>query len=334
VNLRRFLTIVAVNLLVLASLLVLMEGSYRLVTRKPQFYARTFPGEHADRTFSWARPDNDLGWVFSGTNFQAFRLHDRPWTASVNREGFRASFNYGDRGPKNGVRCVMILGDSFVFGPYVSDSETMPSRLQELLGPAYEVQNYAIPGWGIDQMLLAYRKYVEAVDPDVVVLAYIDQDVLRTFEAFRAIEGMNKPSFTLVDDRLVLRESRERSLADEIAGRSLIANRFYENLYRYRASLAIARAIVEELWSESQRRGQRLVALRVPMKVEVLEGHSEPLLDLSDAFRRRGIPYLDPLHAMRASANPRALYIEDDGHPSIEGHEFLARHLQTVIAGQ
>jgi hypothetical protein len=46
---------------------------------------------------------------------------------------------------------------------------------------------------GIDQMYLAYEKWENVIRPQVVILAFIDEDVDRVLEAYRVFEGMNKP---------------------------------------------------------------------------------------------------------------------------------------------
>lgn len=86
----------------------------------------------------------------------------------------------------------MVLGDWFTFGVYVEEPKTLPAHLATQLGEGFELFNVSSPGWGVDQMYLAYRKFVEVLDPDVVVLVYINDDVRRAFES--EIEG-EKPSF-------------------------------------------------------------------------------------------------------------------------------------------
>jgi hypothetical protein len=74
---------------------------------------------------------------------------------------------------------VLALGDSFTFGDDVEDSETWPQQVDELLGPAVEVLNLGASAYGHDQMLLALLDDGLALDPDLVVLGYIDIDRFR-----------------------------------------------------------------------------------------------------------------------------------------------------------
>jgi len=54
-------------------------------------------------------------------------------------------------------------------------------------------------------MLISYKKYRDAVKPHIVIMLYIDFDIHRVFQAYRWSEGMNKPSFTVRKNKLVLR---------------------------------------------------------------------------------------------------------------------------------
>jgi hypothetical protein len=68
----------------------------------------------------------------------------------------------------------MVSGDSFTFGALLDDPDTLTYLLQERLGSGHEVYNLASPGWGLDQMYLAYRKFVDRIDPDIVIVVYIE----------------------------------------------------------------------------------------------------------------------------------------------------------------
>jgi hypothetical protein len=319
--------VVAVNVLLLVVLLLAAEGAYRLLSPDGVFFRRTYIGTDRPGPRTWARPDARLGWVFSGTNLDTFKRSSRDWSASANQEGFRATYNYRSRAPKAGTIRVMLLGNSFVFGPYLNDSETLSSVLQQRLGPGYEVDNFGIPGWGVDQMFLAYQEYVDVVTPDVVLVVFIDDDILRVFVSVRGTVT-SKPRFELVDGHLQLRHDGEPDLLERLAGLSIIVNRFYKYVYRPPVSAGIARALFLELARETRRRNQKLVVLRYPSTAEIFRD-GKATFDLSEFFRREGIPYLDPSHAIRATGAARyqEFYLSDDPHPAPEGNRFVADYL-------
>ena len=325
---RRFAVLALGNLVVLAVLLVGAEFVYRWLYPDLRASIRTFPGQHQNRT-NWARSDPDLGWVFSGSGYHTFLRPQKQWTATVNREGFRSSFDYESRGPKGAAKRVMVLGDSYAFGIYLNDAETFCALLQERLGPSYEIYSLAIPGWGLDQMYLAYSKYAPIVDPDVVITVYIDDDVNRVFDAYRWVEGLNKPSFTLEHGRLGRRTDDRPGVLEALASRSLMARQLYNRLYRVPMSIALSRALFAQLADETTERRQQLIPVRYPGKREIVLRDRPYPYDLSGIFAERGIPHLDPAADMLA-AGPDAIarfYFDDDAHPTREGNAFVVRYV-------
>ena len=328
---RRIAVVALGNLAVLGILLVAAEFTFRWLRPDLRYYGRTFPDRHdnENRT-NWARLDPDLGWVYNGADSRTFLNPTKQWKAMVNREGFRSSFDYGGRPPKGAAKRVMVLGDSYVFGIYLNDSDTFCALLQDRLGSSYEVYSVAIPGWGIDQMYLAYLKYVDIVDPDIVMVVYIDDDVNRVFHAYRWVEGLNKPSFKLERGRLVRRTDEERpGLAEKVAAVSLMASQVYNWAYRIPTNVAISRALFAKLADETSQRNHQLVPLRYPVRGEITLRTRPNPYDVSTAFTERGIPHFDPTAEMFA-AGPEAIagfYFDDDMHPTREGNAFVVRYI-------
>ena len=331
--------VVVSNVLLLGALLLVSEVLYRAYHFPRSLLSiRTFPGDEVTRVppqVSWARPDPELGWVFSGRNYHTFDniKYFGSWTASVNRDGFRATSNFEDIGPKGPTKRLMVLGDSLTFGIYINDSETLTSLLQEKLGNGYEVYNFGIPAWGIDQMYLAYQKYVGRIDPDFVVVVYIDDDISRTFESFRLGEG-TKPSFRVVGGRLKSRDGDRPGVLEWLAKKSLLVNRFYR-LHRHNECQNIAETVFAELSREALQRAQQLIVMRYPYSGEIRTGKKDLEYDMEAFFKRNGITYLDPSKDMRAEYVRRRasgeasadFYLRLDGHPAKEGNDFVASYI-------
>lgn len=72
---------------------------------------------------------------------------------------------------------ILLLGDSTTFGSNVHDVDTWPSRLQELL-PAREIVNAGVPGYTIRQELQLFRERARFVEPDLVLLQVLFNDLL------------------------------------------------------------------------------------------------------------------------------------------------------------
>ena len=79
-----------------------------------------------------------------------------------------------------GTRRILVLGDETVLGPQLSDEETVPARLQQLLarnGVTAEVINGGVPGYSPLLSWLLFQHELERLRPDVVILHFDMTDV-------------------------------------------------------------------------------------------------------------------------------------------------------------
>ena len=95
----------------------------------------------------------------------------------------------------------MVLGDSYTFGDQVSDNETYPYYLLQML-PNTEVINFGIHGYGNDQMLLYLKEEGVKYSPDVVILGFVGDDMNRNLLEFR---DYSKPKFEFVHNKLQIK---------------------------------------------------------------------------------------------------------------------------------
>jgi GDSL-like lipase/acylhydrolase family protein len=93
----------------------------------------------------------------------------------------RAGMAFADTQPK---RRIAIIGDSFTFGLEVRYEDTWGHKLERRLGSDFQVLNFGVDGYGIDQMYLRYKRDVPAWHPDIVILAFINDDFRRTMCAY------------------------------------------------------------------------------------------------------------------------------------------------------
>ena len=116
----------------------------------------------------------------------------------TNAAGLRADREF-EPTPESGVRRVLLVGDSYTWGWSVANEETWAACLERSL-PGWEVLNLGVPGYGVDQAVLAYEEIGAAYAPDVVVLGFFVRDFFRNEVGFR---GYAKPRFVLAaGDRL------------------------------------------------------------------------------------------------------------------------------------
>jgi hypothetical protein len=87
----------------------------------------------------------------------------------VNSLGFRDHEWSRDSSAK-----IAVLGDSFMEGVHLADSDHVSGILEQLLG--VEVMNFGISGYGTVAHLMTYRKVVRQFHPKVVLLFFFTQN--------------------------------------------------------------------------------------------------------------------------------------------------------------
>jgi hypothetical protein len=331
---RRGAKVILINIAVLASLLFTMEAGFRFFRPGYRFYSRTQPGQFEDSAFGargWPRKDSDLGWVLndetslSGTARPPFLPPDfykegrEPNALIPNRQGFRDTKDFATIDYLSGKTRVMMLGDSFLFGVWLDLPETISAILERKL-PDCEFYNLGIPGWGLDQMYLSYKKYADLIKPQIVVLLYIDDDVPRSYEAFK--NGINKPSFSVSQNQLVPRTSKSESLWRRyVIDKSIIANKLYV-IYRDIDIKHLANALFAALITETHERGQQFVVLRLPLLSDGPEAWS-----FKQFFAEKNSFYIDLRDQM---PREKKFYIPNDQHFSAIGTAYVAEFISKL----
>jgi hypothetical protein len=87
----------------------------------------------------------------------------------LNSRGLRDR-EYSEEKPAGVKARFLVLGDSLVFGRGVAGRDAFPERLEEALGPAYEVVNGAVCAYSDQQSLSFYEKRLADLKPDAVIL--------------------------------------------------------------------------------------------------------------------------------------------------------------------
>ena len=150
----------------------------------------------------------------------SYFVYDRDlgWTVGPNRrskDGLYFSSAEGIRSPRIGIRYaddpirprVALIGDSNAFSLEVPFGDSLGSHLQTVLGEATQVLNFGVNGYGIDQIYLRYQRDVRPWKPDVVVVVFIEHDLIRTMGVYPFVSLgwtglLVKPRFDLNDDNL------------------------------------------------------------------------------------------------------------------------------------
>ena len=161
-------------------------------------------------------------------------------------QGFRSQRNYSEQVPA-GVRRVAVLGDSVTLGHGVRDEETFSARLEALLagsGQPAEVINMGVSGFGTAEELIHYQNVARRFHPDVVVVAYFQNDPLNNFICglFRVEGGRLVRQSSGFLPGVTLRDSVARIPGYEW----LVQHSHLVNLVRNTASLLISRRYAAE----------------------------------------------------------------------------------------
>ena len=162
--------------------------------------AATGPG--ADWSRSYQVPDDVLGW----TNGPNRRSEDGLYFSSP--EGLRSpSLGHSFAAPAGTTR-IAVVGDSHTFGLEVTYEDTWARQLEERLGPGYQILNFGVDGFGVDQAFLRYQREVDAWAPQLVIFTVLSHDFYRSTSVYPFITfewGMpfSKPRFTTKDGTLV-----------------------------------------------------------------------------------------------------------------------------------
>ncbi|MCP5063142.1 MAG: SGNH/GDSL hydrolase family protein [Ignavibacteriae bacterium] len=321
------------NILLFGIFVLFGEIAVRSFMPNIKLYKRTYPGQYLNHTFDssatkvyWAKKDSMLGWTCKASSSIIFtnQYYNNPnLEYIINKQGFRNRFNFDSNTIDSNN--IMMIGDSFLFGVYLSENHTIPNVLDSLRGSDNSTYNLGIPGFGIDQMYLSYLKYQEIINPRLVVLFYIDDDIQRVYEAYRLTEGMNKPSFKLINNKLVLRKLSKSNLFEKLFENSYLLNKFYRRFSEYKSHL-IAENLFVELERLTRDNNQKFVVIRCPTKDQVSNKNDFDRFSFKEHFNDLGVPYYE-LHDVFDNYPEKIwskFYLEFDGHLSEKGNEIVA----------
>jgi hypothetical protein len=119
--------------------------------------------------------DSLLGWRYRPGFVSA--------TDHINRQGLRSRREYSDVAPRGALR-IAAFGDSFVYGNEVDDDNAWPAQL-EACANDYEVLNYGVGGYGLDQAFLRFQSEGLTLGPRVVLIGFTTDDLRRVVNVYR-----------------------------------------------------------------------------------------------------------------------------------------------------
>lgn len=249
---RNAIKIIAVNVLVLAGLLLVLEAGAQAV-------AFLFPSYDV----LFLQPDEKLGW--KQVPGHKWRWAGHYWYAAdfvvdveTNAAGFRDMERRVEKAP--GTTRVAVLGDSFIEAVQVpldgTATQRLDRRLNESGNPAeqWEVLNFGISNFGIGQYLLTWEEHASRYRPDYVAIFvaqfHMDRTVSRyetgAFSATTAQQLWIRPTFRLENGALV-REPAADFAKFVSAQEQLLAGDFGPDRTRRKPLRMISKAYVGKL---------------------------------------------------------------------------------------
>ena len=168
------------------------------------FY-RQLLGSGGGRRLSYLTYDDVMGWTLGSNRKSANGLY------YSSAEGIRAPGEGVSFAKTSAKTRIALVGDSFTFGDNVAYEESWGYLLEKALGPEFEVLNFGVSGYAVDQAYLRYEKDVRPWHPKLVIFGFISDDVERSMRLYHSAMTSRggwgefpfaKPRFVLRDGAL------------------------------------------------------------------------------------------------------------------------------------
>jgi hypothetical protein len=309
-----------------------------------------YPVEKAPARPTLSRYDAELGWV-SPPLLALDHAWGRGRHLRTNSRGFRGSEEVAAT-PREGSVRVVCSGDSFTYGQGVNDQSTWCSQLA-VLDPRLETINLGIPGYGVDQAYLRYRRDGAELHEHLHLFAFIGADLTRA--GLSEHHGFAKPLLGLEAGGLRVTnvpvprvQPSVRRAMSQFGGRLQsvpLANAVLRKLVSPgtvwrdpdRAELEpVLREIFREVAALSAARGSRAVFVYLPVEAE-LDADGPWRSWVGDELARLGEPFVDLTAALRRvpSATSLEYFIPDgalgEGHYTAQGNAWAARAIHEAL---
>jgi hypothetical protein len=159
--------------------------------------------------FKFAKRPRLLGDLAPNDNRVWEIAPNMPYRVVTNSQGLRMGYDLIF--PKKKQR-ILILGDSYTFGPYVPNSQTYPELINKMC-PDKEVVNAGVAGYTIIDEVMLFVERAKYVEPDITILQVLDNDLYELFY-FKRLQSLrndkiDRPSEIEVE---FIRKMREKGV--------------------------------------------------------------------------------------------------------------------------
>lgn len=270
-------------------------------------------------------------------------------------DGIRARFQYNNIGFRDkdvfpreaSQRRVMLLGDSFIENLEVKFENTFPALVEKSLKQSssnWESVVIGSQGYSTAQELLAFRKFKDLVDPDIVVhLFYCGNDFednLRT--SFACLDEHGKLQMPPQKESWVSIQLRtaQRWLYETSHVVFLVKN-FLQSVGVIDATSASKNAVdadeehkreitsqlIHQLSKEVAQASARYYVVIIPFRDDLKQGKSDRPQFILNKCKEYGVTAMDLTDYLSAQQH----YFATDIHFNTEGHQVVARAINDLI---
>ncbi len=263
--------------------------------------------------------------------------------------------SFGLRGPEwgtdkpAGVRRVMALGDSSVYGFGVEDDEVFTARMDQALGDSVQVINSAVPGYSTYQTINLLQIRSLSLQPDLILIgciwsdnnfdSFVDRELLAAYSSFRnrharTLHGLLSSSalYTILDYKLrVLRTFPEERRVGWMVGRGEKIGERRVSIQEYAHNLE---TIVELAHAVAAEVAFMVLPNREDLTTTYESGAAwDPYRQvMRDTATRHGAPVMElPEHFIASDIDAEQLFL-DEMHPTALGHRLWAELAVATLA--
>ena len=245
-------------------------------------------------------------------------------TASINSDGFR-----GKEIPPPHNCNILVLGDSYSFGWGVLDNETYPSLLDAFMGSSTEVINAAIPGYGLFQENILFKRIYPNLNPDVVILLLNKHDLVRT--PFTNESAKEKYLLHITLRKKIGRYSELSKFVSQKINRAFgtrlgIDSLNYVSEYQdFKTLWANQQHYIEEMTAILAKDNKKLYLILYPPKINNQTASAEFYNTITNSVGSN-IVFIDDLDNANLTAE-EAHISATDWHPSALAHQLIATRI-------
>ena len=292
---------------------------------------RVCPDQRETRPSERFVVDENVGWRMRPNHSFGFETDGEVITYQSDTSGFRVPSE--DRPFSNPGQRLAVIGDSFGWGYGVEFEESLTGLLQEAL-PEVEVQNFAMPGFGLDQIWLSQRYWALPFKPEVVIAVVYPDDFERSLSAFRISEGFAKPAYHLRNGKLVERTAKDcpppvTRLVEKHSRIFALFRRFERRMAREHGTgdwWSLNASILDQMIADSKKAGVDLILVHVPYPsflpfqslTDHMGGSEATFIDLGEDF----------------AGDPESFYFPSDGHLNPLGHRRMAERVRLAASSR